>query len=45
MDLVKSLGLHDKPLNAEDEKDRIQHYINIKFYSSCQPSCVPDCDD
>ncbi len=45
MDLVKSLGLHEKKLNAEEEKRRIQRYINLKLYSSGQPSCIPECDD
>lgn len=45
MDLVKSLGLHEQKLDAEEEKKRIHRYINLKLYSSGQPSCASECDD
>ena len=48
MDLIKSLGLqtHLNPAEAEQEKKRIQLYINLKLHSSGLPACKSvDCDN
>ena len=48
MDLTKSLGLRssDNKLEAEEEKKRLQLYINLKLHSSGLPACeAHDCDN
>ena len=48
MDLTKSLGLHtnNNKLEAEEEKKRLQLYINLKLHSSGLPACeAKDCDN
>ncbi|MCK5698042.1 MAG: hypothetical protein KAI02_07760 [Gammaproteobacteria bacterium] len=48
MDLTKSLGLHtsNNTFIAEEEKKRLQLYINLKLHSSGLPACkAKDCDN
>ena len=48
MDLAKSLGLktNSSKLAAEEEKKRLQLYINLKLHSSGLPACeAQDCDN
>jgi hypothetical protein len=40
MDFARALGLH-KPANSrQDERDRLQLYINLKLASAGQPTCI-----
>jgi len=43
MDLEQALGLSDRPLNSEEERKRLQLYINLKLASSGQPTCQDQC--
>jgi len=42
MDFAHDLGLGDMPENPEEERQKLQLYINLKLASSGQPTCVPD---
>jgi len=42
MDFAHVLGLNKAPESPEEERERLQLYINLKLASSGQPTCVPD---
>ena len=42
MDFARSLGLDKVSENPEEERRKLQLYINLKLASSGQPTCVPD---
>jgi hypothetical protein len=42
MDVAHILGLHKPPENPEEERKKLQLYINLKLASSGQPTCVPE---
>jgi hypothetical protein len=41
MDFAHALGLNKAPETAEEERHKLQLYINLKLASSGQPTCVP----
>ena len=41
MDFAQALGLNKEIESPEDERQRLQLYINLKLASSGQPTCVP----
>jgi hypothetical protein len=41
MDFAAVLGHNKEPVSPEDERERLQLYINLKLASSGQPTCVP----
>ena len=42
MDLAAALGFNKSPESPEEERKKLQLYINLKLASSGQPTCVPD---
>ena len=42
MDFAHTLGLNKAPESPEEERAKLQLYINLKLASSGQPTCVPD---
>ena len=42
MDLAHSTGLSNKPENPEEERKKLQLYINLKLASSGQPTCIAE---
>ncbi|MBT8116597.1 MAG: hypothetical protein KJO66_02095, partial [Gammaproteobacteria bacterium] len=42
MDFAHDLGLNKTDENPDEEREKIQLYINLKLASSGQPTCVPD---
>lgn len=42
MDLAHALGLDQPPGSPEEERRKLQLYINLKLASSGQPTCIPD---
>lgn len=42
MDFAQALGLHKAPETTEEERERLQLYINLKLASSGQPTCVSE---
>ena len=42
MDFAHKLGLNKAPESPEEERAKLQLYINLKLASSGQPTCVPD---
>ncbi|MGI9320952.1 MAG: hypothetical protein ACR2O5_06015, partial [Thiogranum sp.] len=42
MDFAHALGLNKPPENPEEERKKLQLYINLKLASSGQPTCVPE---
>jgi len=42
MDFAHALGLNKTPESPEEERQKLQLYINLKLASSGQPTCVPD---
>lgn len=42
MDLAAALGFNKTPESPEEERKKLQLYINLKLASSGQPTCVPD---
>ena len=42
MDFAHVLGLNKTDDNPEEEREKIQLYINLKLASSGQPTCIPD---
>ena len=42
MDFAHALGLNEPPGNPEEERKKLQLYINLKLASSGQPTCVPE---
>jgi len=41
MDFAHTLGLNKEPETTEEERVKLQLYINLKLASSGQPTCVP----
>ena len=41
MDFAPALGLNKVPETPEEEREKLQLYINLKLASSGQPTCVP----
>jgi hypothetical protein len=41
MDFAHTLGLNKEPETTEEEREKLQLYINLKLASSGQPTCVP----
>jgi hypothetical protein len=41
MDFARNLGLNKEPETSEEERVKLQLYINLKLASSGQPTCVP----
>jgi len=41
MDFAHALGLNKTPETTEEEREKLQLYINLKLASSGQPTCVP----
>ncbi|MCG6900529.1 MAG: hypothetical protein LJE75_11080 [Gammaproteobacteria bacterium] len=41
MDFAYALGLNKPPETPEEEREKLQLYINLKLASSGQPTCVP----
>ncbi len=41
MDFAQALGLNKAPETTEEEREKLQLYINLKLASSGQPTCVP----
>ena len=41
MDFAQALGLNKAIESPEDERHKLQLYINLKLASSGQPTCVP----
>jgi len=42
MDFAHDLGLNKTDENPDEEREKIQLYINLKLASSGQPTCLPD---
>ena len=42
MDFAHTLGLNKAPESPEEERAKLQLYINLKLASSGQPTCVPE---
>jgi hypothetical protein len=42
LDFAHKLGLNKAPESPEEERAKLQLYINLKLASSGQPTCVPD---
>ena len=42
MDFADTLGLNKTSGNPDDERKKLQLYINLKLASSGQPTCVPE---
>ena len=42
MDFAHALGLNKAPETPEEEREKLQLYINLKLASSGQPTCVPE---
>ncbi|VAW79526.1 FIG00945414: hypothetical protein, partial [hydrothermal vent metagenome] len=42
MDFAHALGLNKAVEDAEQEREELQLYINLKLASSGQPTCVPE---
>jgi len=42
MDFAHALGLNKAPESVDDEREKLQLYINLKLASSGQPTCVSD---
>ena len=42
MDFVQALGLNKRVENPEEERERLQLYINLQLASTGQPTSVPD---
>ena len=42
MDMAHTLGLKNPPESREEERKKLQLYINLKLASSGQPTCVPE---
>jgi len=42
MDFAHALGLNKVPETTEEEREKLQLYINLKLASSGQPTCVPE---
>ena len=41
MDFAHTLGLNKEPETTEEERGKLQLYINLKLASSGQPTSVP----
>ena len=42
MDFANALGLNKVPESQQEEREKLQLYINLKLASSGQPTCVPE---
>ena len=42
MDFAHALGLNKAPETPEEEREKLQLYINLKLASSGQPTCVSE---
>jgi hypothetical protein len=42
MDFANALGLNKVPESPQEEREKLQLYINLKLASSGQPTCVPE---
>ncbi len=42
MDFAHALGLNKVPETPEEEREKLQLYINLKLASSGQPTCIPE---
>ncbi len=42
MDFAHALGLNKAPMTPEEEREKLQLYINLKLASSGQPTCVSE---
>ena len=42
MDFAHALGLNKVPETPEEEREKLQLYINLKLASSGQPTCISE---